>query len=363
MKKALPVVALLLCLHFPLAADSLPPLPEPVSNNAVAALKSHGDWVLYSLMGIGSARTWDAITSKAFISEAGLEKWYPLRQVPGTAGRIAAVAAGVHDHVYLLGGYVADASGRAQAVPDVNIFDPGTEHWLRGSDMPVPVGDTVLGVYRDRYIYLVGGRSNQGEVASVQLYDSEKGKWQQATPMPAAIFGHAGALVDDTIIYIDGAYVDRSGPQPKLVMSDQCWMGKIDHHDPARIQWSKISSHPGPARYRIAAGASDKDDKIYFSGGSAEPYGYKGIGYEGKAVEPSPVTFDFDLRTGKWETINPNTPNPVMDEHQLLVFPDALVLLGGIDKGQQISSRATILSKEPPKPAPAPAAKPTPPAK
>ena len=80
------------------------------------------------------------------------------------------------------------------------------------------------------------------------------------------MFGHAGAVVGDTIVYIDGAYKNPAGGQPKYVPSDECWMGKIDHHDRSKIQWTKLPSHPGTARYRIAAGGSEKDQKIYFSG-------------------------------------------------------------------------------------------------
>jgi hypothetical protein len=40
--------------------------------------------------------------------------------------------------------------------------------------------------------------------------------------------------------------------------------------------------------------------------------------YDGKPSEPSPATFDFNLRTGKWETINPNALDPTMDHRRLL---------------------------------------------
>ncbi len=49
-----------------------------------------------------------------------------------------------------------------------------------------------------------------------------------------------------------------------------------------KIQWTKLPNHPGNARYRIAAGGSEKDQKIYFSGGTDNPYNYNGIGYDGK---------------------------------------------------------------------------------
>jgi N-acetylneuraminic acid mutarotase len=256
------------------------------------------------------------------------------------------VAAGVHDHLFLFGGYVADAQG-GMTVPDVGVYHPASDRWLRGSDLPVAVGDSAIGVYHNRYIFLVGGRSNQEVVSNVQVYDAENGKWAQASPIPGTpVFGHAGALVDDTIIYVDGARKNPSGNTPRYIASDECWMGKIDHHDRTRIEWTKLPNHPGRARYRIAAGGSEKDQKIYFAGGTDNPYDYNGIGYDGKPSEPSSVTFDFNLHTGKWETIDENTPDPTMDHRGLLVTHEGLVLIGGMEKGQKVTAQVTLLSKQ-----------------
>ena len=68
----------------------------------------------------------------------------------------------------------------------------------------------VIGVTHDRYIYLVGGSSKNGPVNNVQVYDAEKNTWSQATAFPGTpVFGHAGGLTDDTIVYVDGAKKDR----------------------------------------------------------------------------------------------------------------------------------------------------------
>jgi N-acetylneuraminic acid mutarotase len=243
-------------------------------------------------MGIGPKKTSDAITNTAFSLDAKEGKWSAIHPVPGIVGRIGAMAAGVSDDLFLFGGYVVDAQG-GTTVPDVGVYHPASDRWFRGADLPVAVGDSVIGVYHDRYIYLVSGRSNREVVNNVQVYDTEKGKWAQATPVPGTpVFGHAGALVDDTIIYVDGARKNPSGSSPRYVAFDECWMGKIDHHDRTKIQWTKLPNHPGTARYRIAAGGSEKDQKIYFAGGTDDPYDYNGIGYDGKPSEPSPVTFD-----------------------------------------------------------------------
>jgi N-acetylneuraminic acid mutarotase len=328
--------------------SKFPSLPTPVSNNAVAIVRSHGRELLFSFMGVGPKKTWDDVTNAAYYIDPDWEKWYPLKPVPGTAGRLAAAAAVAGDSIYLLGGYVVDKGNRGLVVPDVDVYDIEAERWARTDDLPIPVSDSVIGVYRDRYIYLMGGRSGRGLVSNVQVYDTDKSKWFQATPMPGTpVFGHAGTLLNDTIVYVDGAYKNPSATRPFYLPSDQCWMGKIDHHDPAKIEWSKLPDHPGTARFGIAAGASEKRKKIFFTGGTDNPSGYTGIGFDGKNAEPSPVTFAFDLRSGKWEVVSDNTPNPTMYNRGLLVSAEGLVLVGGLGKGQEATSQVPVLPDEP----------------
>jgi N-acetylneuraminic acid mutarotase len=329
------------------AVDSgLDPLPDPVSNNAVAMVRAKGQLLLFSFMGIGPKKAADDITRAAFSLDGRNGKWSEVHAVPGTAGRVGAVAAGVRGDVFLFGGYVADAHG-GMVVPDVGYYHPSNDQWYRAADIPVAVGDSVIGVYHDRYVYLIGGRSNREVVSNVQVYDPEKNKWAQATPIPGTpVFGHAGGMVDETIIYVDGARRNPAGGAPAYVASDECWMGKIDHHDRTKIQWTKLPNHPGTARYRIAGGGSEKDQKIYFAGGTDNPYDYNGVGYDGKPSEPSPVTFDFNLRTGKWETISENSPDPTMDHRGLLVTPEGLVIIGGMEKGQKVTPRVALLPKQ-----------------
>jgi hypothetical protein len=323
------------------------PLPMPMSNNAVASVKSRGTLLLFSLMGIGPKKTWDAISNTAYSLDPDTGKWAEVRPVPGTAGRIAAVAVGAREHIFLFGGYVVDPQGGETTLPDVNVYEPLTDRWFRAEDMPVPMDDSVAGVYHDRYIYLVSGWSKKETVRDVQAYDAQKNKWSAATPIPGTpVFGHAGGLAGDTIVYIDGAHKNPAGDQPKYVPSEECWMGKIDHHDPTKIRWSKLPNHPGTARYRIAAGGSEKDQMIYFSGGTDNPYNYNGIGYNGVPAEPSPVTFAFSVRSGKWETVNGNTPDPSMDHRGLSVIPEGLVIMGGMEKGQRVTPRVAILPKQ-----------------
>ncbi len=338
------LLVLLSGLIFAAPEAALPSLPSPVSNNAVAAVKIRGRVILFSFMGMGARKTWDAVSNSAYYYDLDWQKWYPLNPVPGPAGRLGASAIGARETVFLFGGYVVDAKYHGMVVPDVNAFLPTSSHWFRGADMPVAVSDAVIGVYHDRYIYLLGGRSNAGPVADVQVYDAAKDKWAKGTPLPGQpVFGHAGGVLDDTIVYVDGAYKNPSGESPIYLPSDQCWIGKIDHHDPSKIEWSKLPNHPGTARFGIAAGASDRDHKIYFAGGTANPDNYNGLGFDGKPSQPSPVVFAFDLRTSKWESVNEHAPVPTMNTRALLVTEKGIAVPGGLTAGGEETARVPLL--------------------
>lgn len=344
MKKLLPVCIPVLISTLLLAAGEWhpDPFPAPVSNNAVAYLKVGKEPYLFSFMGIGGKKTWDAITNRGFQMNMDTGKWTELRPVPGVAGRLAASAIGVRDQVYLFGGYIVDAQGGEITVADVNVYVPIASRWYRGADMPVPVDDAVIGSYRDRYIYLVSGWSRTDTVRNVQIYDAEKDTWSQATPIPGRpVFGHAGAILGDTIVYVDGAHKNPAG-DPHDIASDECWMGKIQKGEPTKVEWTKLPPHPGNARYRIAAGSSDKDQKIYFMGGTDNPYNFNGIGYDGKPSEPSPVAFAFNGKTEKWEVVSENTPDPTMDHRGLIATRQGLIVVGGIGKGQDTTAKVSV---------------------
>jgi N-acetylneuraminic acid mutarotase len=345
MRKPFAFLLLAICAVVLLAADAprIPPMPAAVSSNAVASLK--GGLQLFSMMGVGPKKTWDDVTNQVYVLRLASGKWSDGRSVPGTVGRLGASAAGAKGQVFLFGGYVVDGQEKEIIVSDVNAYLPESQRWYRASDIPVPVDNAVVGVNRDRYIYLVGGRAKTGPVNNVQVYDVENDSWSQATPLPGtAVFGHAGGLEDNAIVYVDGAMKNPVAGVP-YVSSDECWMGKIDHKDPNKIAWSKLPAHPGPGRFGIGGG-SGENHKIYFSGGTINPHNYKGMGYDGKAAETSTVTFAFDLHGNRWESISQDTFDPRADSRGILATPLGPIVLGGLAKNQATTARVTLLPKK-----------------
>lgn len=335
---------LMFCAAILLVAEEkkIPPMPGAVSSNAVAGIK--GGLELYSLMGIGPRKTWDDITNKVYVLRLASAKWSEGRPVPGVAGRLGASAVGAKGKIFLFGGYVVDKDGKEITVSDVNGYVPEEHRWYRGSDIPTPVDQAVIGVTHDRFIYLIGGRARNGPINLVQIYDVEKNTWSQGTPFPGPpVFGHAGGVAEETIVYVDGAMKNPAEGVP-YIASDQCWVGKIDHKDPGKIEWKKLPPHPGAARFGIAGGgAAEKDRRIFFSGGTASPHDFKGLGYDGKPAEVLPVSFAFDLHHNQWQTVSQDTFDPRTDSRGIVASPIGPVVMGGMVKGQIVTSRVVAL--------------------
>lgn len=344
MKRAAFLFTLLLGAALLPAADApkIANMPAAVSSNAVASLK--GGLELFSIMGVGPRKTWDDVTNRVYIFNLASGKWREGRPVPGVAGRLGASAIGARGKVFLFGGYVVDGQGAELTVSDVSAYVPDDHKWYRGADIPLPVDRSVVGVNHDRFIYLIGGRSKNGPVNNVQIYDAGKNVWSEGTPFPGTpVFGHAGGLADEEIIVIDGAKKNTAPGVPYLA-SDECWIGKIDHKDPTKIEWSKLPPHPGPARFGSASGA--ESHKIHFSGGSASPHDFKGIGYDGQPADVSSVSFLYDLHAKQWVTADENTVEARMDCGGILATPAGLVILGGMTKGQTATALATLFARK-----------------
>jgi N-acetylneuraminic acid mutarotase len=344
MKNLLRCLFPFLCAVLLTAGDEskIPPMPNAVTLNAVASLKNGIE--VYSLMGVGSKKAWNDISNKLYVLRFKSGKWEQGREVPGVAGRLAASAIGAKGQVFVFGGYVVDGEGNELTVGDVNSYFPDAHRWYRAADVPVPVDSAVIGVTHDRYIYLVGGRSKNGPVNNVQVYDAEKNTWSQATPFPGApVFGHAGGVTDETIVYVDGAKKDPAGGK-NYVASDECWTGKIDHKDPNKIEWKKIPAHPGTARFGIIAGATGHE--VLFSGGATTPHDYKFLDAEGKQAEISPITFSLDLHGNHWETITPDTFDVRSDGRGIVFTPLGPLIVGGTLKNSAVSARVLVLPKK-----------------
>lgn len=316
--------------------EELSPLPEAVTNNAVAVAEVNGTVFIYSFMGLSVGKTFRDVHSKAFKYNAALDEWERIADVPGDSGRLAGTAVTVDDSIYIFGGYTVAEDGSEKSVPDVYRLDPETDSYTLITQMPVPVDDAVSLVFKDRYIYLISGWHNDNNVENVQLFDIQTGSWQQATPYPGPpVFGHAGGISGNIMVISDGVKVVPQGEDGRTFeMSDESWMGTVNPDSLTEIRWTRLPQHPGTSRYRMAAAGAD--GRVIFAGGSSNPYNYNGIGYNGKPSPPDSVIFAYSLKDSSWQKLAA-APVPTMDHRSLLKIDDWYYIIGGMMESQQLS--------------------------
>lgn len=346
MKKILTIVLLLPCgcVAAPGVAQpnvsELPPLPAAVSNNAVVAVIAGEDEYLISFAGLGEGRGHADTLAVTYVLDAKKSQWTEKEPVPGGAGRLAAVAASAGELAYVFGGYTVAADGSEVSTPWVHAFDPATGVFDARASMPVPVDDAVAVTFRDRFIYLISGWHDLGNVNLVQRYDTRMNSWSQATPTPGrGVFGHAGGIVGNTILYCDGVAIEPHADRRRdFVANKQCFAGTIDDDDTRRIDWRSLPPHPGPPRYRMAAAGIEALGSIVFVGGSDNPYNFDGIGYNGEPAEPSAGLLRYDLGTQSWSALSV-VSDKTMDHRGLVGFRGAWVTVGGMLEGQRVTDR------------------------
>jgi hypothetical protein len=138
----------------------------------------------------------------------------------------------------------------------------------------------------------------------------------------------------------------KKDPAGKYIASDECWMGKIDHKDPNKIEWSKLPAHPGPGRFGIVASGWERDHRIVFSGGTVAPHDFKGMGADGKPAEISPVTFAYLFHGNRWDTFTEDTYDVRADTRGIVFTPLGPLVLGGTLKNSAVSARVLVLPKK-----------------
>ncbi len=313
------------------------PLPLEVSNNAVALVNHINGPQFYTFNGLLKGKTWKDITNNAYVYSN--DSWRKLQIHQQTLPVLASTAVSIGSSIYVIGGYTVNAKGEEKSVPNIFEFDTVNELWKLRTTMPIPVDDTVALVYANRYIYLISGWHDVDNVSDVQIYDTQMDHWFPATDFPApAVFGHSGGIVNNKLLICDGVKVVPNKNSRDFVASPVCVQGVINPVQPHKIKWQEIPHHSQTSYYRMAATGDINQNRIVFAGGSANPYNYNGIGYDGIPSKASSLVFTYNLSSKKWTKYDSLIPES-MDHRALLTDGYKFYIIGGMDSKQQISNK------------------------
>lgn len=349
MKRAITFLFILFLSHRGQA--NLPPMPEPVSNNAIARVSTtEGDWII-SFMGLGAGKSWQDVHNKVWALKLNEnENWQIKKPVPSSLvlkGRLAAVAVGIADKAYLFGGYTVAEDHSEISSPDNFVYNIIKDDYQKIKAMPVAVDDAVALVYQNRYIYLVSGWHNDGNVNLTQVYDTQTDSWSQASPfLGRPVFGQAGGIVGNNLLVCDGVKVVPLPDRRRTFQAETaCYRGSIQPENHLKIDWRSVPHPTGTARYRMAATGISTDgiDGVLLVGGSDTPYNYNGIGYNGNPSGPDPAIWFYRFSDSKWSLLPNSTPS--MDHRGLLETEHNFVIPGGMLRKQTVTNRVTTIDK------------------
>ena len=315
-------------------ADALREAGVPVVGPSAAAAELEGDCLVLSLLGIDSSLEHEGVHQRAHVWRASTGLWSALEDAPGLP-RLAASAVSLGGQVYLLGGYTVEANGTEVSQSELWLFEPDSQRWRALADAPVPIDDTVLVPYAERYLIAISGWSNTGNVRAVQIYDAEEDQWHMAEDFPGTpAFGHSAAISGNTLVLIDGV---RSGALG-FDLTKQAWQAELSEDEPPVLTWTELPEHPGPARYRAAAGLGP-DGLLWFHGGTAEPYNFDGLRYDnGQPAVPLASTLRVDPATGGYDEALEAKPTASMDHRGLPGCGGRVFVVGGLEEGPAASS-------------------------
>ena len=129
-------------------------------------------------------------------------------------------------------------SGLGGAAGKVQIYDPATNSWSEGEDMPFAAGSSSSALI-DGTIYIAGGIVSSTTTSQLARYNPQSDSWAELAPMPYGR-NHAAAATDGQKLYLFGGRGPGSGETNTLANG----FDTVQIYDPATNSWA-TSLDPG----------------------------------------------------------------------------------------------------------------------
>jgi N-acetylneuraminic acid mutarotase len=165
----------------------LAPLPGPRARFGMASL----DDKIYIAGGFGGE---EGAVATAAAYDPGVDSWDPIADLPSARVGHSLLAAG--GKLYALGG----------SVGAVDVYDPASGDWSRaGSERSELARHGAAAAAFDGALYLIGGRLDDEASARVDVFDPATETWRQGPDLPAPRAGIAGAVLDGQLHVLGGS--------------------------------------------------------------------------------------------------------------------------------------------------------------
>ena len=142
-------------------------------------------------------------------------EWENANEMPAARNQFSAIS--FAGKIYAIGGQFGHDKGQNDQ-PRVDIYDPGTDSWSRGPDLPGPhshaEGSSFLSNGR---IFVVGGmtRDDRRRINSHIIVGVPGGEWQIVGDLPRPLSSPAAAIIGDRL-FVAGGSLNGADPQPGM---------------------------------------------------------------------------------------------------------------------------------------------------
>ena len=125
------------------------------------------------------------------------DTWTTKTPMPNTPSN--PTSASLDNKIYVISGFQSSLT---------QIYDAESDSWSQGADIPTPVGlaaaASTSGEFAPKRIYVLGGYKSYDEVALNQIYNPSTNSWTVGEQMPTARHSFGIAVVNDTLYAIGG---------------------------------------------------------------------------------------------------------------------------------------------------------------
>ncbi len=192
--------------HYDTVSDTFaagPSLPQPRAGGGLVLVGRR----LHYFGGLETDRDTDSADHWVLDLEASGDsgKWQSAAPMPAPRNQFATVV--FSGRIFAIGGqFHHDSTSGKPALdqPRVDIYDPATDSWSVGPELPVPhshaEGSTFV---HDGAIYLIGGRSVRPSVAAIWVL--RDGAWKSLGELPQATLAPAARVIGGRLVVAGGA--------------------------------------------------------------------------------------------------------------------------------------------------------------
>lgn len=256
---------------------SAAPLPVELLDAGGTALNDK----LYVLAGKTSA----GHQSTMYVYDPATDSWSTGADLPGPAVENPAVV-GLNGKLYAFGGSTAPFSG---AVDNAAVYDPGTNTWAAIAPLPTPRGGATAQAING-LVYVVGGMDGSGaSLATLEIYDPATNSWTAGPDMAIRRDNPGSAALDGRLYLFGGRTRDADGSEVDPTLSS------VEMFDPGIGTWGARSTMPTGRRTMVVGTLNGRAQVM---GGEKTP--------NGGTFEQNE---EYDPTTDSWRILEP-MPTP-----------------------------------------------------